>query len=325
MTDVDMTNESITSSLNNKLDIDVNNTTKEVQEKLDNNAKLNKENVFIERTIFSSPIEINTDSKYADTRITFKQDGVDKNGDLINTNQSDNNTLGISVMAEAETRAQFILNRNYLPKDDGKPFTIRESLIAINIGREDYLDNNAWSTIALGLRSDNWPYFKLSGVNDIHPNASDLTSLGLPEYKFTQLYASSGTINTSDERVKQQIQLIPDEVLDAWGEVNFYEFKFNDAVEKKEENARTHAGLIAQRIKEIFEKHNLDPFKYGLLCYDKWEKRYEGDNILEEGDLYSIRYDEALCMEAAYHRRELQKLNAKLDTLLTNKEQGNKK
>ena len=125
--------------------------------------------------------------------------------------------------------------------------------------------------------------------------------------------------------MQQQIQLIPDEVLDAWGEVNFYEFKFNDAVEKKEENARTHAGLIAQRIKEIFEKHNLDPFKYGLLCYDKWEKRYEGDNILEEGDLYSIRYDEALCMEAAYHRRELQKLNAKLDTLLTNKEQGNKK
>ena len=272
MTDINNSNDSLITAMNNKLDLDATNATEEVQEKLDNNAKINKENTFTERTIFTSPIAINTDIKYADTRITFKQDGIDNSGNLINTNQSDNNTLGISVLTGTTPRAQFILNRNYLPKDDEKPFSIRESLIAINIGSEDYLDNNAWSTIALGIRSDNYPYFKLNSVRDIHPNGNNFTSLGLPEYKFTQLYASNGTINTSDERVKQQIQSIPDEVLNAWGEINFYEFKFNEAVEKKGETARIHTGLIAQRIKEVFEKHGIDPFKYGLLCYDKWEK-----------------------------------------------------
>ena len=74
--------------------------------------------------------------------------------------------------------------------------------------------------------------------------------------------------------------------------------------------------MITQRIKEVFEKHGIDPFKYGLLCYDKWEKRYEGEDTLEEGDLYSIRYEEALCLEAAYHRRELKKLTDKIDLLL---------
>ena len=322
MTDIDMTNESIASSLNNKLDRDANNATEEVQEKLDNNAKLNKTNIFTDQ------IRINTDKGLRDNRILFIQQGIDNNGDILETNENEeHNSIGISVVSaespDNTARAQFILNRNYTPKEDGKLYVVRETILAVNIGSEDYQNNNAWNTIALGVRSDKTSHFKLSGLRDIHPNISNYTSLGLAEYKFTQLYASNGTINTSDERVKQQIQLIPDEVLDAWGEVNFYEFKFNDAVEKKEENARTHTGLIAQRIKEIFEKHNLDPFKYGLLCYDKWEKRYEGNDILEEGDLYSIRYDEALCMEAAYHRRELQKLNAKLDALLINKEQGN--
>ena len=34
---------------------------------------------------------------------------------------------------------------------------------------------------------------------------------------------------------------------------------------------RIHTGLIAQEIKKAFEGEGLDPFKYGVLCFDEWD------------------------------------------------------
>ena len=178
------------------------------------------------------------------------------------------------------------------------------------------------------------------------PLLDDKLSLGNSRIRFKQVYATSGSISTSDERKKQSISDIPDDVLDAWGEVHFSEFKFNAAVEQKGDSARFHTGLIAQKIKEIFEKHNIDPFKYGLLCYDKWDghpdiyneydetipavydeegKTVSGlrivhhkelvEKAVDAGDLYSIRYEEALCLEAAYQRRRADRIEARLAAL----------
>ena len=49
------------------------------------------------------------------------------------------------------------------------------------------------------------------------------------------------------------------------------QYRLKDAVAAKGEAARTHAGLIAQDIRETFETAGLDPFKYGVLCYDEWD------------------------------------------------------
>ncbi|MBY6275499.1 MAG: hypothetical protein CWE10_04645 [Symbiobacterium thermophilum] len=154
------------------------------------------------------------------------------------------------------------------------------------------------------------------------PTADNAKNLGTAANRWTQLYAASGTINTSDEREKQQIGPIPDEVLDAWAEVEFCQFKFNDAVEQKGPNgARWHFGLIGQQVKEAFERNGLDPFAYGLLCRDEWaerpeEKDDEGNVIAPHrpaGERYGIRYEEALVLEVALMRRELNRMKAKLD------------
>lgn len=154
------------------------------------------------------------------------------------------------------------------------------------------------------------------------PTADNAKNLGTAANRWTQLYAASGTINTSDEREKQQIGPIPDEILDAWAEVEFCQFKFNDAVEQKGPNgARWHFGLIGQQVKEAFERNGLDPFAYGLLCRDEWaerpeEKDDEGNVIAPHrpaGERYGIRYEEALVLEVALMRRELNRLKAKLD------------
>jgi hypothetical protein len=161
------------------------------------------------------------------------------------------------------------------------------------------------------------------------PGADNTQSLGEASFRWSVVYAGNGTINTSDEREKQQIEEIPQSWLDAWGDVNYTRFKFNDAVEKKGDKARWHIGLIAQRVKQAFESHGIDAFAIGLLCFDEWsdieiEKPVEDENgnfVIDEktgeivmqkqivkvaGDRYGIRYEQALALECAYLRSKLQ-------------------
>jgi hypothetical protein len=60
---------------------------------------------------------------------------------------------------------------------------------------------------------------------------------------------------------------------------------------------------VAQRVKEVFEEHGIDPFEFGILCYDSW------DNEDGAGDRYGIRYEEALALECAYLRRQVERLS----------------
>jgi hypothetical protein len=163
--------------------------------------------------------------------------------------------------------------------------------------------------------------------------ADNTTSLGTGGARFAQLYAAAGAINTSDRNAKQQIKPIDDNVLDAWSEVNYSRFKFNDAVAEKGEKARTHFGIIAQEIEEAFARRGLNAFDYGILGFDKWDAIEEEEEVAEvvvdketgesysqyrktgkkkwireAGSMYSIRPDECLMLEAALMRRELRRL-----------------
>lgn len=142
--------------------------------------------------------------------------------------------------------------------------------------------------------------------------------------RWSQVVATSTSITTSDERYKTSIEAIPEDVLDAWGDVNWIQYQYIEAVEKKGENvARLHSGIIAQRIVEIFANHNLDATRYGLLCYDEWEEEPETRNENGEviasgtpaGNMYSLRYEECLCMEAAYQRRRAERAEARITAL----------
>jgi hypothetical protein len=155
--------------------------------------------------------------------------------------------------------------------------------------------------------------FKLSFNGSIGSIFDNAHNLGSGSFRMATIYAGTGTINTSDEREKQQIQPIEASVLRAWAKVNYAQFKFNDAVEAKGNRARWHFGVIAQRVKEAFESEGLDPFAYGVLCYDK----LDGDRptLAEDGtvemqprpfnDRYGIRYEEALVLECALLRSRL--------------------
>ncbi|WP_421616596.1 tail fiber domain-containing protein [Agrobacterium tumefaciens] len=102
----------------------------------------------------------------------------------------------------------------------------------------------------------------------VRPSADNVRSLGTASARWTQVYAVTATINTSDERSKQDIGEIPDEWLDAWGDVKWSRFRWKDAVEEKGDNARWHVGLIAQQVERAFSVRGIDAFAIGLLCRD---------------------------------------------------------
>ena len=172
------------------------------------------------------------------------------------------------------------------------------------------------------------------------PDTTNKWTLGASNQRWKEVWTNASAINTSDERLKTFIGSVPDAVLDAWGGVEWLQFKFKDSVAEKKNSARLHSGLIAQRIDAAFRERGLDAAAYGLFCHDSWDADDRDESIerkpavlddegnvvepavmeerhvhVDAGDMYSLRYAEALSMEAAYMRRENARLRARVASL----------
>ena len=186
------------------------------------------------------------------------------------------------------------------------------------------------------------------GTVAVNPGTDGTIANGWSNKRWSQVYASTGTIETSDERLKKDIRPIDESVFKAWGKVEFRQFLFKDAVAEKGSAARIHIGLIAQQVIAAFASEGLDAMRYGIVCYDKWDAReavterfkvvtreethnedgsvkepeefhYEERVLIPEreaGDCYSIRYEEALALECAYQRWLGEKRDAEIASLM---------
>ena len=141
-------------------------------------------------------------------------------------------------------------------------------------------------------------------VNDaVYPSINNALTSGTSTHRWKAVYAVNGTIQTSDENMKEEIGEIPEAVFKAWENVKFVQYKFKEAVKQKGAKARFHIGLIAQRIVAAFEAEGLDAYEYGLVCRD----------VIKEGvEILSLRYDECLALECAYERKRFDEILIKL-------------
>jgi hypothetical protein len=128
------------------------------------------------------------------------------------------------------------------------------------------------------------------------PFTTSVYSLGTASSLWSVVYAASGTINTSDARSKQQIKplLEAEKAVALKCKGLLRTFKFNDAVEKKGDEARIHVGIIAQDLAQAFREEGLDPSKYAMFCHDEWSEQTEEGVTTPAGDRYGIRYSELL-------------------------------
>lgn len=123
---------------------------------------------------------------------------------------------------------------------------------------------------------------------NVTPSENGSFSLGGASFKWSAVYATNATIQTSDERVKTEITDIPEVLLDAWEECGFKQFKLRSAVDKKGPNARLHFGGIAQQYKAVLESKGIDPTKYGFFCFDKWEDEYKTEMVEVKPPVYGM-------------------------------------
>lgn len=159
-------------------------------------------------------------------------------------------------------------------------------------------------------------------VDYVRPGRQNAQTCGTSTYAWSGGYTQTAFQITSDRSAKMDEEAIPDAVLDAWGDVQYVSYKLKASVAEKGAKARRHVGVIAQDIKAAFEAHGVDPFEYGILCYDDTPATEAVYDTLEDGTQvllqeareahsgYTVRYEEVLCLEAAYMRRELSRLKS---------------
>lgn len=147
--------------------------------------------------------------------------------------------------------------------------------------------NGAGGRLIFGLLNNDVPveYVNIDSSGNLAPVTDNAISIGASGYRWTQVFAASGSINTSDrnEKTAERPLDYKEKAVALAIKARLKAFKFKDAVEKKGDDARIHFGIIAQDVKAAFEAEGLDATKYGVFCSD----------VLEDGTTrMGVRYDE---------------------------------
>jgi len=154
-------------------------------------------------------------------------------------------------------------------------------------------------------------------------NAIDL---GRPDVRFDDIYATNGTIQTSDQNEKQQIAALTDAEMTAAKAISalFKTFKWNSAVTEKGDAARTHAGVIAQDVQAAMTAAGLDAGDYAFFISSTWYVDADGNEVEADAEgaieknRKGIRYPELLAFVGAATEQRLASIETRLAALEAN-------
>ncbi len=166
-------------------------------------------------------------------------------------------------------------------------------------------------------------FIDINGVGSVTPGADNTQTLGSSSLRWSVVYAGTGAINTSDAREKTIRGPLTGAEL-AWARdlaSLAVMYQWNDAIAEKGEDARLHCSPTVQAVIASAEKHGLDPFRYGFVCYDQWDElpeiRGEDGKIVQEhrhaGNRYSLRPSELQFFIALGQEERLRRLEALLN------------
>ena len=120
----------------------------------------------------------------------------------------------------------------------------------------------------------------------------DGIDIGRASARFDDIYATNGTIQTSDRNEKQDIEELSDAeqrvAVAAKGLLR--KFRWKSSVAEKGDEARTHFGIIAQDLQAAFAAEGLDAGDYAMFIHTTWTDEETG----EERSRMGVRYSELL-------------------------------
>jgi hypothetical protein len=144
--------------------------------------------------------------------------------------------------------------------------------------------------IALQSSAGNGVFVNGSGAT-FTPSSDNAMSLGSSGFRWTTVYATTGTINTSDATQKTEIADLTAAELAVARRIKglFKTFKFKDAVAAKGAGARKHIGVMAQDVQAAFAAEGLNASDYGVFCSD----------TVDDVTTLGVRYEELLAFVIA--------------------------
>ena len=258
-----------------------------------------------------------------------------KAGYLILHSNDTNNTTEVVLTPNGDliwnsngTTKNLAMQEDFIPRSGGVVLGAREYRRTVN---NDWLNIHSSS-------DGNGSYIGIDSGGSPTPGTFWIHAIASKNGNASTLYGSyTGTLSwdgqpiqyPSDQRLKQQINQIDDKLLDAWEDVTLVQFKYNDAVEEKGNQARLHTGYVVQQIDTACKSHNIDISKYGLYCHEEYQERTEEVEVQQDDgtttketkviepakEHYSLRYTETLVVECAYLRRENSRLKERLSKI----------
>jgi hypothetical protein len=278
-----------------------------------------------------------TSAKLTYPLTTFSSTGIDDNADataitidssenvLINTTDTDptgNNTKGFVFLNDDEAKFSedgLVLDLNRKGSNGGILHCRKDGTNTGGFGvsgSEIYFFSQHHGH---GVRFAE-EFVPTDGTGGNNDNDVDLGKSGV---RWKTVFAGTGSINTSDKNEKQSIQPLTSSEMNVAKRLSalFKNYKFNDAVEQKGDNARTHTGIIAQDVQQAFTDEGLDASNYALWCSDTWYQDPNGDiknkptkDYVEKTRL-ALRYSELFSFIQAYNDQRFSELEARIKTL----------
>ena len=197
--------------------------------------------------------------------------------------------------------------------------------------RAIYIFMGGDNMVSIGSNLDGVCAYKVKAGNVIsdpnypafYPSTNGNLYLGLSSNKWRAVYATNGTIQTSDRKLKHDIKSIDDKYIALFNALKPIRYMMNDG-------DRIHIGFISQDVEEAMQEVGLSDLEFAGFCKDKKRvlkkeivKTESGEEIEREtGKLedvldedgnpeytYSLRYEEFI----ALNTRKIQDLMAKVE------------
>jgi hypothetical protein len=227
---------------------------------------------------------------------------IDSSGNVLvgstNTAPASNNVDGVSLRINNSSQfsrtdgGAVMINRK---TSDGELMRLAKDgsgIGAIGIYSGDlYVANQPFDGAGAGLRY-NSGFPNILPCNGLGADRDNAIDLGSSVVRFDDVYATNGTIQTSDRNEKQDIEELTDAeqrvAVAAKGLLR--KFRWKDKVAEKGDKARTHFGIIAQDLQAAFEAEGLDAGDYAMFISSTWTDEETG----EERTRMGVRYSELL-------------------------------
>lgn len=148
-------------------------------------------------------------------------------------------------------------------------------------------------------------------------NAMDL---GTPSWKWGQIWAQTGEINTSDRTQKHNIRILDEDICVQITE----KLKPSSYIMNNNTSGRTHYGFIAQDIEDMISELGIDSKEFAALIKSPKVKTVQDENGIEVCEeipdeyVYSLRYTEFIPIAfrtLQYCIKEIKSLNKQIETL----------